>query len=75
VVDRELEPRSGHTKDYKIGICCWCNDIDMLILDISPATRDYFRRRFHDRTIAVTFVIDVIPVCLEVYCIFSHQYM
>jgi hypothetical protein len=22
VVDRELEPRSGHTKDYRIGICC-----------------------------------------------------
>ena len=23
VVDRGLEPRSGHTKDYKIGICCF----------------------------------------------------
>jgi hypothetical protein len=22
-VDRGLEPRSGHTKDYKIGICCF----------------------------------------------------
>ena len=22
-VDRELEPRSGQTKDYKIGICCF----------------------------------------------------
>jgi hypothetical protein len=22
VVDRGLEPRSGQTKDYKIGICC-----------------------------------------------------
>ena len=22
VVDREFEPRSGQTKDYKIGICC-----------------------------------------------------
>jgi hypothetical protein len=22
VVDRELEPRSGQTKDYKIGHCC-----------------------------------------------------
>jgi hypothetical protein len=21
-VDREFEPRSGQTKDYKIGICC-----------------------------------------------------
>ena len=23
VVDRGLEPRSGQTKDYKIGICCF----------------------------------------------------
>jgi hypothetical protein len=23
VVDREFEPRSGQTKDYKIGICCF----------------------------------------------------
>ena len=23
VVDRELEPRSGQTKDYKIVICCF----------------------------------------------------
>ena len=23
VVDREFEPRSGLTKDYKIGICCF----------------------------------------------------
>jgi hypothetical protein len=23
VVDRGFEPRSGHTKDYKIGICCF----------------------------------------------------
>ena len=23
VVDRGLDPRSGHTKDYKIGICCF----------------------------------------------------
>ena len=23
-VDRGFEPRSGHTKDYKIGICCFC---------------------------------------------------
>ena len=23
VVDRELEPRSGQTKDYNIGICCF----------------------------------------------------
>ena len=23
VVDRVFEPRSGHTKDYKIGICCF----------------------------------------------------
>jgi hypothetical protein len=23
VVDREIEPRSGQTKDYKIGICCF----------------------------------------------------
>ena len=22
-VDREFEPRSGKTKDYKIGICCF----------------------------------------------------
>ena len=22
-VDREFEPRSGQTKDYKIGICCF----------------------------------------------------
>jgi hypothetical protein len=22
VVDREFKPRSGQTKDYKIGICC-----------------------------------------------------
>ena len=22
-VDRGLEPRSGQTKDYKIGICCF----------------------------------------------------
>jgi hypothetical protein len=22
-VDREFEPRSGETKDYKIGICCF----------------------------------------------------
>ena len=22
-VDRGFEPRSGHTKDYKIGICCF----------------------------------------------------
>jgi hypothetical protein len=22
-VDREFEPRSGNTKDYKIGICCF----------------------------------------------------
>ena len=22
-VDREFERRSGHTKDYKIGICCF----------------------------------------------------
>ena len=22
-VDRVFEPRSGHTKDYKIGICCF----------------------------------------------------
>ena len=22
-VDREVEPRSGQTKDYKIGICCF----------------------------------------------------
>jgi hypothetical protein len=22
VVDRGFEPRSGHTEDYKIGICC-----------------------------------------------------
>jgi len=22
-VDREFEPRSGHTKDYEIGICCF----------------------------------------------------
>ena len=22
-VDREFEPRSGHTKDYKIVICCF----------------------------------------------------
>ena len=24
VVDRGFEPRSGETKDYKIGICCSC---------------------------------------------------
>ena len=24
VVDRGFEPRSGHTKDYEIGICCFC---------------------------------------------------
>ena len=23
VVDRGFEPRSGQTKDYKIGICCF----------------------------------------------------
>jgi hypothetical protein len=23
VVDREFEPRSGQTKNYKIGICCF----------------------------------------------------
>ena len=23
VVDREFEPRSGQTKDYKIGMCCF----------------------------------------------------
>ena len=23
-VDRGFEPRSGQTKDYKIGICCFC---------------------------------------------------
>ena len=23
-VDRGLEPRSDQTKDYKIGICCFC---------------------------------------------------
>ena len=23
VVDHGFEPRSGHTKDYKIGICCF----------------------------------------------------
>ena len=23
VVDREFEPRSGQTKDYKTGICCF----------------------------------------------------
>ena len=23
VVDREIEPRSGQSKDYKIGICCF----------------------------------------------------
>jgi hypothetical protein len=23
VVDREFKPRSGQTKDYKIGICCF----------------------------------------------------
>jgi hypothetical protein len=22
-VDREFEPRSGQTKDYEIGICCF----------------------------------------------------
>ena len=25
VVDRVFEPRSGQTKDYKIGICCFSN--------------------------------------------------
>ena len=24
VVDREFEPRSGQTNDYKIGILCFC---------------------------------------------------
>ena len=27
VVDRWYEPRSGQTKDYKIGICCFSADI------------------------------------------------
>jgi len=25
VVDRRFEPRSGQTKYYKIGICCFCD--------------------------------------------------
>ena len=25
-VDRGFEPRSGHTKDYKNGIFCFCKD-------------------------------------------------
>ena len=27
VVDREFGPRTGQTKDYKIGICCFSRSI------------------------------------------------
>jgi hypothetical protein len=29
-VDREFEPRSGQTKDYKIGMCCFSADHEAL---------------------------------------------
>ena len=30
VVDRKFEPRSGQTKDYKFGICCFFFDYTAL---------------------------------------------
>ena len=44
VVDRRFEPRSGQTKDYEIGICCFSSKHAAL----TSQSKDWLARNQHN---------------------------
>ena len=60
-VDRGFEPRSGHTKDYKIDICCF------------SAKHAALRRKSTDWLARFRIMCPSGATCLSVDCCFSEQ--
>jgi hypothetical protein len=60
VVDRVFESRSGHTKDYKIGICCF------------SAKHAAFRRKRKVGCLEMRIMCASGTTCLSADCCFSE---
>ena len=60
-VDREFEPRSGQTTDYKIGICCFF-------------TKDAALKRERAKTgwLGIRIMCQSVATCLSADCCFSE---
>ena len=60
MVDRGFEPRSGQTKDYKIGFCCF------------SAKHAALRRKRKTGCFGITILCPSGAICLPADCCFSE---